>query len=436
MRPLRFFTLSVLVTFGVLQPLIAQEVHEVIRQNLVEFDTVSDFRPLFDEIENRHLVLMGEATHGTSEFYTWRAELSKHLIKEKGFRFIAVEGDWPALSRINAFVKQKPGAPETIDEAMASIDRWPLWMWRNQEVKELVEWLAEYNLDRPEEERAGFYGIDLYAEQQAMLDVVSWFESYDSDLADRAERTYRCLSRASGLQSYLNRVARTGDDCSAEVEQVLEQVREFGAERGIENDWDYFNAEQNAILVVNAEKHIRANLSGGPDSWNYRASHFELTSRRLLDFYGEDARGIVWAHNTHIGDARATEMGRQGAVNIGQLSREHWGYDLVYAIGFGTYRGDVFAATRWEGARQEMQIPEAVDGSWEKMLQETEVDRFYLLFSVSGLQQALNNNIPHRAIGVTYMPHQDRGNYVNTVLPDRYDAFIFISETGLLDPLD
>jgi erythromycin esterase len=312
-----------------------------------------------------------------------------------------------------------------------------LWMWRNQEVKDLVRWMYDFNSELDPGERVGFYGVDLYAKQQSMQDVIDWFQTIDTGTSRRAEQNYRCLSRFAEIRDYLMRVNRTGDDCSQEVETVLEIIQKFSQDPEIGGTWGYFNAEQNAKLVINAERHFRANLEHGPASWNHRAGHFELTSKRLLDYYGDDSQGIVWAHNTHIGDARATDMGRQGMVNIGQLSRERWGMDNVYAIGFGTYEGEVYAARQWEGNREAMQVPQAISGSWENILNETGLDQFYLLFSSDELINALDISIPHRAIGVTYQPGQERqGNYVNTVLPDRYNAFIFIQNTGVLDALD
>ncbi len=426
-----------LICFVTISSATAQDLENILRDQAVSFESVADFNALFEEITDQRLVLMGEASHGTSEFYTWRAELSKYLIGEKGFNFIAVEGDWPAFSRINAFVKQKPGAPETIGEAMDAIDRWPLWMWRNQEVKDLVRWMYDFNSELDPEERVGFYGVDLYAKQESMRDVIEWFQTFDSEMSERAEQKYRCLSRFSEVRDYIMRVNSTGDDCSQEVEAVLGKVQNLSQDPKIGGTWGYFNAEQNAKLVINAERHYRANLERGPASWNHRAGHFELTSKRLLDFYGDDSQGIVWAHNTHIGDARATDMGRQGMENIGQLSRERWGMDNVYAIGFGTYEGEVYAARQWEGNREAMQVPQAISGSWENILNETGLDQFYLLFSRDELENALDRSIPHRAIGVTYQPRQERqGNYVNTVLPERYNAFIFIRNTGVLDALD
>lgn len=398
------------------------------------FSTISDFDPLMGQVDNQKLVLMGEASHGTSEFYIWRGELSKRLITEKGFNFIAVEGDWPALSKVNEFVKHKPNAPETIEEAMAHIERWPTWMWRNMEVKELLVWLHDHNSDLEPGERVGFYGVDLYEKRGAMRDVIHFFEDMNSDLASEAESAYNCITQFDDVRNYIRSIQRTGDDCSQEVRSVLglvQQTDEFQSQ-----SWAGFNAGQNAELVINAEKHYRGNLLGGAESWNARASHFYQTAQNLLQFYGDDSRGIIWAHNTHIGDARATDMARQGAVNIGQLAKEDLGEENVFAIGFGTYQGEVLAAREWEGRMEAMETPPAQSGSWEDMLNNLGHDKLFLLLDDENLQDQLQSRIPHRAIGVTFNPRMERNNYVPTVLPQRYNAFIFFRETGILNVLD
>lgn len=409
-----------------------QQIENVIQRYAIEFESPGDFDDLIDQAGDRTLVLIGESSHGTSEFYTWRADLSKRLITEKGFNFIAVEGDWPALSRINEFVKHKETGPPTIEEAMLNIDRWPLWMWRNYEVKDLLTWLHEYNRDLSPGERVGFYGVDLYAKQDAMGQVVQYLNGIDPGLAARADRAYSCITRFDGIQEYLQMVARSGENCGEDLKLALSIIRET------ENKgWSFFNAEHNAKVAINAEEHYRGNLQGGAASWNARASHFYLTAERLLGFYGKGSRGIVWAHNTHIGDARATDMARQGALNIGQLAKEEMGEENIYAIGFGTYEGRVLAGREWEAEMEIMDMPPALDGSWENLLQRAGPEQFYLLLNESEVADVLQSPIPHRAIGVIYNPEQEsRGNYVNTVVPQRYSAFIFIRETDILNVLD
>ncbi|REL38566.1 erythromycin esterase family protein [Rhodohalobacter sp. SW132] len=413
-------------------PADAQQAGDLISQNAIPFETADDFDELINQAGERTLVLMGEASHGTSEFYTQRAELSKRLIEEKGFNFIAVEGDWPAMSRINEYVKHIETGPGTLEEAMNYINRWPLWMWRNHEVKDLLSWLHEYNRDLNPDERVGFYGVDLYAKQDAMGQVISYLEEIDPDLASRADRNFACMTRHGSIQQYLQMVSQSGEDCSEDFADVLQLVRE-----NTEKGWHFFNAEQNTKVAMNAEEHYRGNLMRGAQSWNARASHFYLTAERLLSFYGEGSRGIVWAHNTHIGDARATDMARQGAHNIGQLAREDLGEENVFAIGFGTYEGHVLAGREWEAEMEVMRTPQARSGSWEEMLEATGLPRFYLIFDNEELNSALQSSIPHRAIGVTYNPaNESQGNYVNTILPDRYNAFVFTRETDILEVLD
>ena len=427
-----FLTVSTLLNAAVLP---AQDVDELIAEKAVAFEERSELASLAGLITGERLVLMGEASHGTSEFYTKRAFLSKHLVSEKGFNYIAVEADWSSFSRINEFVKHKPGAAETLEEAMDAIERWPLWMWRNQETKALAGWLHEYNRDRAPEDRVGIYGIDVYDNNKVMEDVVDWISEIDSRQGRRADNAYSCLTRFPDPGGYLQMVARTGEDCSEDLQEVLEIVRSLEGHEDATR-WGFFRAEHGAKVAINAELHFRGNLQQDASSWNARASHFYLTAERLLEYYGEDSRGIIWAHNTHIGDARATDMANFGIHNIGQLSRESLGEENTFAIGFGTYTGEVLAAYEWEGDMTEMNTPEAMQGSWEYLLRQSGPEKFYIDFRDDELSSALREQIPHRAIGVTYNPANEQNNYVPTVLPERYDAFIFIRETNILDPLD
>lgn len=413
----------------------SQDIPELVQQHAVPFEHAEDVVELTNLVDNETLVLMGEASHGTNEYYTKRAAMSKHLTSERDFNFIAVEGDWAAFSRINEYVKQKPGGPQTLEEAMAAVDRWPLWMWRNQEFKDLVEWTYEHNQNLDISDRIGIYGVDVYAQNSAMEDVADWIASVDSDLGRQADRAYSCMTRHPEPGDYIRMVQRTGQDCSEDIRKVLEIVRQL-KDHPEADDWQFFRAEQGAKVAINAEKHYRANLDRGPDSWNHRASHFYLTAERLLNYYGENSRGIVWAHNTHIGDARATDMAQYGMQNIGQLSRENLGRENVFTIGFGTYNGNVLAASEWQGTMQDMNLPDAVPDSWEYILNQTGKEKFYLNFQEEELKSALETWIPHRAVGVTYNPNDEQGNYSQTVLSDRYDAFIFIRTTSTLTPLD
>lgn len=437
----------------VTQPVAGQsaEPTEVIQQHALPLENSEALDPLLDATDGRRLVLLGEASHGTSEYYTWRADISRRLIEEKGFRYVAVEGDWPQFSRINAFVKHLPGAPSSLDEAMDALDRWPLWMWRNAEFREFVGWLHEYNRDRPLSDRAGLYGVDLYAKRKAMNDVLGWLRETHPESVRDADRAYRCLTRYRDIRQYLQMVASTGQHCGEDMELAHRLVSDkqpdtadITSDTSFLANWGQFNAVQNARLAINAEQHFRGNLMQGPQSWNARASHFQTTVEKIIDFYArfgddpEDIRGIVWAHNTHIGDARATDMGRHGMVNIGQLARERLGPNSVFSVGFSTYEGTVLAAYQWEGRMETMNVARAISGSWERLLAEARPDPVFMLdFSNEDLKQAGGTAIPHRAIGVTFDPSRaNQNNYPSSIPSSRYDAFIFIRETQALEALD
>ena len=276
---------------------IAQHGETLLTQKAIPFEEKSELTELADLITQQRLVLLGEASHGTSEFYTKRAFLSKYLIEEHGFHFIAVEGDWASFSRITEFVKHIEGGPATLEEAMESVTRWPLWMWRNHEFKNLVEWLRDLNATRSPNERVGLYGIDVYDEKASMDDVIAWISSVDSAKGRKAERLFSCMSRHDEPVDYLRMIARTGQNCSGDISEVLEIVRSLEHHPNTE-PWAFFRAEQGAKVAQNAELHYRSNLYQGSQSWNHRASHFYLTAERLLGYYGEGSRGVIWAHNT------------------------------------------------------------------------------------------------------------------------------------------
>ena len=416
-----------------------QEWIDIFSEYAVEINSEHDMPQLGETIDqNRRLVLMGEASHGTSEFYRYRAELSKYLIEHEDFRFIAVEGDWPAAMRVNQYVKHREEGPETAEEALEYFDRWPPWMWRNEEVLELIRWMHEFNEDRAPEDRAGFYGVDMYDKQRAMQSVITHTRKWDDNKADEIENIYSCLMDHGDAQVYIRSVQQTGENCEQEMEQVVDMLDQNRRQWSSADSIAFADAWQSAWLAKRAEQHYRGNLEPGAASWNYRATHFFETTQRLLEGYGDDSRGIVWAHNTHIGDARATDMQQQQMLNIGQLAREELGRDQVFAVGFGTYTGTVYAGLQWEGARHEMEIPDAMDDTLEDLMQQTGLDRFFLpMHQYPEVFEQLSSPIGHRAMGVVYNPRQEsQGNYVNTILPQRYDAFIFIRETQILNALD
>ncbi|MCD8482297.1 MAG: erythromycin esterase family protein [Verrucomicrobia bacterium] len=324
---------------------------------------------LISAMSERRLVLLGEATHGTREFYTVRDRISRQLIEKHGFSFIAVEGDWTALLPLDRYVRHLPGAPASAREALLAIDRWPLWMWANEEMVDLGEWLRAFNKDRMPEDRVGIHGIDVYGLWRSMRAVIEFYQEHFPEYADSVREYYSRLQPFEGNNSaYVRHLFQLHPSARQGVEQVVEKLQQrhrsaAGAQRS-----QLFTAKQHAKVVRSAEQHLRYNIMEGPHSWNARARHFADTTFRLLDYYGEGSRGIVWAHNTHVGDARATSMGVTGEVNIGQIVRQQIGPEHVFILGFGTGTGQVLAASNWESEVRTMTIPNPPQGTLEGLL--------------------------------------------------------------------
>jgi erythromycin esterase-like protein len=406
--------------------------------------TADDLDPLLDRIGDARFVLLGEASHGTHEFYAWRAALSRRLIEDKGFSFVGVEGDWPDCYRVNRYVKGHRDAGATASEVLHAFDRWPTWMWANREVVEFAEWLHEYNRPRPAAEQVGFYGLDVYSLWDSMAAVVEYLEQIDPQLARAAKRAYLCFEPYNqDEQEYARATVLVPTSCEDEAVAVLRALRTRAPEYREDSREGYFNAEQNALVARGAEQYYRAMVRGGATSWNVRDRHMVETLDRLVAHHGDGAKAIVWEHNTHIGDARFTTMSRSGMVNVGQLVREAHARDGVVLIGFGTHRGTVIAGEEWGAPMRRMRVPAARAGSIEHALHDAVTGRLphdnaMLIFNgepdggIEGLASPLDN----RAIGVVYDPDAERyGNYVPTIVSRRYDAFLFIDETRALDPL-
>ena len=409
---------------------------EAIRGRALPLEDDADLDPLLDRIGDARIVLLGEASHGTHEYYTWRDRISRRLIAEKDFDFIAVEGDWPDCYTLNLYVKDwdAPGASAT--EVLHAFARWPTWMWANKEVAHLAEWLRDFNRTRSDELKVGFYGLDVYSLWESIDVVTRYLERVDPALAERARRAYGCFDPyEEDVQEYAWATAMVPTDCEEEVIATLSELRRKGPDFRREGPEAYFNAEQNALVAQNAERYYRAMIRGGAASWNVRDTHMMETLERLLKHHGPKSRAIVWEHNTHVGDARATDMARSGMVNIGQLAREAYGSDVVIA-GFSTHRGSVIAGESWGAPMQRIPVPEAREGSWEHLLHEASPqDKLLLLEGLDGADGALERR-GHRAIGVVYRPEREAfGNYVPTVLPYRYDAMLYIDRTHALHPL-
>jgi len=406
------------------------------RSHMHNLRTAVDLDALISDIGDRPIVMLGEASHGTHEYYTWRTAITKRLIAEKGFRFIAVEGDWPDCYRINRYVKGYKDAGDDIGEVLKAFDRWPTWMWANWEVAALAEWLREYNAPLRPDERAGFYGLDVYSLWDSMKSMMEYLQKEDKQAANAVLRAINCFEPfEEDEQAYVQHTLRDYD-CSAEVVDMLRSVRMRAPY--LDSDPEAaFNAEQNALIAVNAEKYYRNMIGLDEDSWNIRDRHMMETFDRLMHFHGDHARGIIWAHNTHVGDARATNMHVQRMVNIGQLGREKYGIDDVYLVGFSGYQGTVIAGQGWGMPMQVMEVPEAREDSIEGILHRLSADDRYMLFSEeAGRDGFFAERNRQRAIGVVYDPAWERmSNYVPSLLSRRYDALIYLDKTKAVHPL-
>lgn len=407
-----------------------------VRERALPLESDADLDPLLECIGDARVVLLGEASHGTREYYTWRDRISRRLITEKGFHFIAVEGDWPDCYTVNLYAKGWGNVGDSAREVLHAFSRWPTWMWANEEVAALAEWLREHNRDLPDARKAGFYGLDVYSMWESIDLVTRYLERVDPQLAARARQAYGCFDPyEEDVQEYAWATQVVPTDCEDEVVEALAELRRKGPDFRGDNPEAYFNAEQNALVATNAERYYRTMVRGGAASWNVRDRHMMETLERLLRHHGPDAKAIVWEHNTHVGDARATDMARAGMVNVGQLAREAYGTDVVIA-GFSSFRGSVIAGEEWGAPMRRMPVPEARAGSWERIFHDAGAeDRLVLLEGMDDVPGALDAR-GHRAIGVVYHPEREAyGNYVPTVLPYRYDAMLYIDRTHALRPL-
>ena len=407
------------------------EAEQLLNKAIRPLDEVTDLDPLIQMIGNARIVMLGEASHGTHEYYTWRSQITKRLIRQKGFNFVAVEGDWPECYGVNRFIKGYEN--KKAFEVMSQFKRWPTWMWANWEVLALAEWLLQYNVALTPKQKVGFYGLDVYSLWESLAEIRNYLEKVDPAALKVAEKAFQCFEpfKEDEGRSYAYASRLVPKACEDEVVKMLKNIQD----RMASYDHDYenaFSAEQNAVVAVNAEKYYRAMMEGGPTSWNVRDEHMQETLERLLKFHGSHSRAIVWAHNTHIGDARYTDMIDDGMFNIGELSRKAFPGEVVL-IGFGSTHGSVIAGRRWGAPMEKMNMPKAKEGSWEDLLHRTKYENKVVICSAIQQPIFLDNHIGHRAIGVVYDPSAEhRGNYVPSILPLRYDAFVHIDETMAL----
>ena len=405
----------------------------------------SDFDALLDLVAESPLVLLGEASHGTHEFYHARAQITERLIEEKGFNAVAVEADWPDAYRVNRFVRGARDDASAAD-ALRGFVRFPQWMWRNADVVRFVEWLRARNAARPDAEAAGFYGLDLYSLHASMAAVLEFLDQADPAAARAARERYACFERfGTDTQSYGLMTGVGGDtSCEEAVVRQLVELRRVAASYaradGIAAEDEAFFAERNAELVQNAEQYYRAMFQHGISTWNLRDRHMHDTLEALrahLSRHGGPAKIVVWAHNSHLGDARATEMGRRGELNLGQLVREHHGRKAIL-VGFTTHHGFVTAASDWGATAERKAVRPALAGSYEALLHAAGVPRFLLrLDHERGLPDELLQPRLERAIGVIYLPASERAShYFRADLARQFDAVLHYDETRAVEPLE
>lgn len=396
--------------------------------------TSKDLDGLMSQIGDSQYVLLGEASHGTHEYYTWRAAITKRLIEEKGFSVIAVEGDWPDCYKINRYIKRFPGAHIPIADLFSTFNRWPTWMWANWETAALVEWLKTYNHHKDSEKKIGFYGLDVYSLWDSMDILVNYLRKEDPATAEIAAEVAHCFEAYEENGELYARDLKFMDGCRDEVVKLLQQVRRRSPNYNHDPEGG-LNAEINSMVIANGENYYRAMTSLNQQSWNVRDQHMADTLDRLVEYHGSTTKAIIWEHNTHIGDARYTDMKNDELINIGQLMREKHQKAGTVLVGFGSYEGSVIAGRNWGGNMREMSVPKAQHDSIEHELhQESTQDRI-LLFNDPELKEYYDRWVKHRAIGVVYRPEFEYGNYVPTKLSSRYDAFIYLDKTTALHPI-
>jgi erythromycin esterase-like protein len=418
---------------------------EGLRQHLHPLTgSAHDHDGLLQLIGPARFVLLGEASHGTHEFYQERVNITKRLIIEKGFTAIAVEADWPDAWRVNLYVRGLSD-DRNAGDALSGFERFPAWMWRNTVVRDFVEWLREHNAGRSAASQVGFYGMDLYSLFTSIQEVLAYLDRTDPPAAQRARERYACFDHAGEDSQAYGYAASFGlaRSCEDEVVQQLRAMNrrfaQLSSTPGLERD-EMFYVQQNARLVRNAEEYYRAMFRGRVSSWNLRDSHMEETLQALdrhLGASGVPPRMAVWAHNSHLGDAAATEMGDRGEWNVGHLVRDRHDRDAVL-VGFSTHHGSVTAASNWDEPPQHKRVRAGLPGSWEALLHQTGTPRFWLnLRDNDALGELAQPQRLQRAIGVIYRPDTERqSHYFHTHLSQQFDALIHIDGTHALEPLD
>ncbi|MCB1035878.1 MAG: erythromycin esterase family protein, partial [Acidobacteria bacterium] len=388
-----------------------------------------------ERIGGARVVLLGEATHGTSEFYRMRERITRELIEHKGFNIVAAEADWPDAARIDHYVRDRQ-VPASEWQAFA---RFPTWMWRNREVQGFVEWLRGRNLSLPFEQRVRFAGLDLYGLYNSIDAVLQYLDEVDPEAAKVARERYGCLTPWQRDPAAYGRAALTGayKSCEDDVVRMLSDLFAQRMDALRRDDEELFDAVQNARLIASAEAYYRIMYYGSHESWNLRDQHMFDTLQALLEFGGPDAKAVIWEHNSHVGNAEATEMSARGEFNVGQLCRKHFG-SKAYLVGFGTDRGEVACASFWDGPTEIKRVRPSREGSYERLCHDAAVPRFTLGLRRhrEGLRRDLSEPRLERAIGVIYRPETElASHYFHAILPEQFDEYVWFDHTIAVQPL-
>jgi len=407
------------------------------------------YQDLYNSIDTARFVLLGEASHGTAEFYRERIKITKKLISDDGFDAVVIEGDWPDSYRVNEYVNSR-SSDKCGEQALLGFQRFPTWMWRNEEVLKFVEWLRIHNSTKAKSKgkrAVGFYGMDLYSLFTSMDVVVNYLSKTDHALAEEAKKRFSCFdhyNKDSQLYGYLASYSEKLHGCEHEVVEQLKEMlkmKKYLQSMQPKNSDHIFSMLQNARLIKNAESYYRTMFGGRVSSWNLRDEHMvetiAETDRFLSKELGRPAKIIVWAHNSHIGDARATQQGLSGELNVGQLMRQKYPSE-VFLIGFTTYSGYVTAASEWGALTERKSVNPGLEASYEGLFHELGIDRFmYIIKNNMALQKALPLRKLERAIGVVYLPQSERrSHYFYTDIANQFDALIHIDTTDALKPLE
>lgn len=409
---------------------IKENIVSEIENNSIPFTKIDDLDSWLNQIKKHKIIMLGESTHGTREFYALRREISKKLIMEHGYNFIAVEGDWPDCFRLNNYVKNHENHNPK-DVIKDNFHRWPTWMWANEEIPPLINWMRR-------NQKGGFYGLDVYSLFESLEEIKKHLEHIDPKIATKILEGYKCFeSYKCDEISYAKSLLKIPEGCQEEVISNLRDVLRLRLQETHLSTEALFDIKQNARVISNAEKYYRAMMTGGSESWNVRDTHMMDTLSNLLHLHGDNAKAIVWAHNTHIGDYHATDMLQNGYINLGGLARERFGADNVFLLGFSSYTGEVTAGSAWGGAEKKMNLPRAQAGSYEDYFHQASVSmnspQFLTTFNDLEEFSPLYRKLGHRAVGVVYDPnHESHGNYVPTQMAKRYDGIIFVDNTTAL----